>query len=235
MQRNYSIDALKFVCAVMVVFLHTSFRYQDYVRPLLRCAVPCFFMVSGYLLYNKDNIGKPRLKRNAVRVLKIILWSTLLFAVFKEFAELVLHKQLYVPSVNQLFDFIFFNENPFAFHLWYLGAYLYVLIIVYFVDKFDKWKYLFALIPVLLLGDLLLGKYSLVTLGKEFPVVYVRNFLFVGLPYFAIGAWLKARESQLFSINKYLWWGGVMVFTLTSFLERKRGKYLDLEYKRLKA
>ena len=28
-QRDYSIDILKFACAVLVVFLHTSWRYQD--------------------------------------------------------------------------------------------------------------------------------------------------------------------------------------------------------------
>ena len=46
-ERNYSIDILKFICAILVVFLHTDCVYHDYILPLTRCAVPCFFMISG--------------------------------------------------------------------------------------------------------------------------------------------------------------------------------------------
>ena len=58
MQRNYSIDILKFICATLVVFLHTKCAYQDIVLPLTRCAVPCFFMISGYLVYKEGGIGR---------------------------------------------------------------------------------------------------------------------------------------------------------------------------------
>lgn len=36
-----------------------------------------------------------------------------------------------------------------------------------------------------------MGKYSMLLFDKEFPFIYVRNFLFVGIPYFSIGALLK--------------------------------------------
>lgn len=49
-ERNYSIDILKFICAILVVFLHTDCVYHDYILPLTRCAVPCFFMISGYFI-----------------------------------------------------------------------------------------------------------------------------------------------------------------------------------------
>lgn len=29
-ERNYSIDILKFICAILVVFLHTDCVYHDY-------------------------------------------------------------------------------------------------------------------------------------------------------------------------------------------------------------
>ena len=74
-------------------------------------------------------------------------------------------------NAKEWIDFIVLNENPFGFHLWYLGAYLYVLLIVGFVDKYDKWNYLFMLIPILLAGDLIFGKYSLLLLNKEYPYI----------------------------------------------------------------
>lgn len=190
MERNHVIDLLKFTCAILVVFLHTKSAYHDALTPITRCAVPCFFMISGYLLFNGYNIGKERLKKNTINILKLTIWSTLLFAIVREFLSLK-DGVLYLPTSKQWSDFLLFNQNPFVFHLWYLSAYLYVLLIVSIFDKYNKWQILFYFIPVLLLGDLILGKYSLVLLNKEFPYVWVRNFLFVGLPYFSLGAWIK--------------------------------------------
>ena len=81
MQRNYSIDILKFICVTMVVFAHTKCAYQDIILPLIRCAVPCFFMISGYLLYKEGGIGRERIMRNFKHVAKITggLQSSLFF------------------------------------------------------------------------------------------------------------------------------------------------------------
>lgn len=207
MQRNYSVDTLKLICAILVVILHTNCAYHDFVLPITRCAVPCFFMISGYLLYDGKHIGYARLRRGIINISKIMLWSTLLFAVLKELTTLH-HGNLFFPNTKEWINFIILNENPFGFHLWYLGAYLYVLLIVCLVDRYDKWKYLFMTIPGLLAVDLAFGKYSLLLIGREYPFILVRNFLFVGLPYFSLGAWLKTKGNQIMDINKYLLSGG---------------------------
>ena len=56
MKRLYNIDSLKFLCAVLVIFLHVRTPYQEYILPLTRCAVPCFFMISGYLIFTNDKL-----------------------------------------------------------------------------------------------------------------------------------------------------------------------------------
>lgn len=207
-ERNCSIDVLKFVCAVLVVLLHCGYAWRDAVLPLTRCAVPCFLIISGFLLYGPGNgIGHERLKRNIKHIGHIILWSTVLFAVVKEILAM-LHGEVFLPSAKQLLYFIFLNENPFAGHLWYLGAYLYVLLIMMIVDKRNLWKPLLWLTPFLLLGDLVLGKYSLLLLNREFPFVYVRNFLLVGIPYFMIGVWIKMNIDRLQTVNRYVYSGG---------------------------
>lgn len=48
MQRNYSIDILKALCAFLVIILHVAWAYTDTFLPLARAAVPVFFMISGY-------------------------------------------------------------------------------------------------------------------------------------------------------------------------------------------
>lgn len=218
-QRNYSIDILKFICAVLVVFLHTGFKWHNMILPFTRCAVPCFLMISGFLLYSAEGIGQERLKRNIKHILHILLWSTLLFLVYKE-AWSIAHGELFVPSLKECIFFFIFNDNPFAGHLWYLGAYLYVLLIMLIVDKHRLWKYMFWFTPLLLLGDLVFGKYSLLLLGKEFPFVYVRNFLFVGIPYFMIGIWCKMYFDKFLKGNRYIYLGGVILFAFTSIIEK---------------
>lgn len=206
-QRNYSIDILKFICAVLVVFLHTNFKWHDLILPFTRCAVPCFLMISGFLLYSGDGIGQERLRRNIKHILYILLWSTLLFVAYKEVMSII-QGALFIPSLRQWLFFLIFNENPFAGHLWYLGAYFYVLLIMLIVDKHKLWKYMLWVTPLLLMGDLLFGKYSILLLGKEFPFVYVRNFLFVGIPYFMLGIWCKMHLDKLMRFNGYIYSGG---------------------------
>lgn len=103
-------------------------------------------------------------------------------------------------------------------HLWYLGAILYVLIIVYLADKFHFQKLLNILIPVFIICDLLFGKYSLLIWGKEFPVYYVRNFLFVGLPYFCIGRMVHSECGSRIKSRSLV--AMTVVFSVTTLLER---------------
>lgn len=157
--------------------------------------------------------------RNMKHIWHIFLWSTLLFVVYKE-AWSIVHGHLFVPSLRQWIFFFIFNENPFAGHLWYLGAYLYVLLIMLIVDKYKLWRYMLWLTPLLLLGDLVFGKYSLLLLGREFPFVYVRNFLFVGISYFMLGIWCKTHLDKLLAVNRYIYSGGAILFTFTSSMEK---------------
>lgn len=226
-ERNYSIDILKFICATLIVFLHTDFQWHNAVLPLTRCAVPCFLMISGFLLYTDGKgIGMERLKRNIKHILHIIIWSTVLFAVIKEIIAIT-HGELFIPSKRQWLKFIIFNDNPFGFHLWYLGAYLYVLIIMIVVDKYNLWSRMLWCIPFLLFGDLLFGKYSLLLLNKEFPYICVRNFLFVGIPYFLLGVWLKINITKLQTINRHIYLCGIILFSITSIIEKLLLLYLD--------
>lgn len=53
--RNKSLDAAKAVAACLVVFIHVSFPGQvgQIIKVLARCAVPFFFMISGYFAIMK--------------------------------------------------------------------------------------------------------------------------------------------------------------------------------------
>ena len=55
----------------------------------------------------------------------------------------------------------------------------------------------------------------------------MRNFLFVGLPYFLIGAYIKQHEKS-FLCHKELIFGGAVLFAFTSILENRLLEHLDL-------
>lgn len=105
---------------------------------------------------------------------------------------------LKVFTKEKLIRLLLFNETHLRGHLWYLFSILYVLIIVTAVCKWKHGKTLLAVLtPFLLLGDLLLGKYSLVFFHRKFPYIYVRNWLFVGIPYFTIGMLIRDRIGSI--------------------------------------
>jgi len=201
MERNYSIDLLKFTMAVLVVFLHSDWVGTNTVNPIARCAVPTFFMISGFLLYDEHTIGRERIVRNLKNIWHIFVWSSILFLLMKEMSYIA-KGDFWLPSLRQAIKFLLFNEHPFYWHLWYIPAYLYTLVIMWIVDKYNLYKCLFFVTPLLLMGDLVFGKYSVMLWGREFNAIYVRNFIFVGVPYFILGIFIKRHLNKVIGINK---------------------------------
>lgn len=216
--RNYSIDILKFICSILVVFIHTG--YNEFL-PVTRCAVPCFFIISGYLLFDKEKqtIKPERLKRNIIHVIKISFWATLFFIVWKELLHITSYGHIWIPSIKSLKKWVFLNENPFGFHLWYLFAYLYVLLIIMLVSKYNKWKQLYFLVPILLAPHIIL-----LLSNQNLSCIYVRNFLFTGLPFFAIGTIIKSKSNKNVNNNKrnkVVLITCIILFSITSLLEKR--------------
>lgn len=204
--RNYSIDTLKFVCAVLVVLIHVPGMGREEYRPVTRLAVPCFFMISGYLLYQAEGMEE-RLKRSLRNVAWILLWSTALYALI-EAVRACQTGNWELFTWKRLFAFAVFNYNQFGHHLWYLAAYLYVLMIAVLLGRRKLWRACFAAIPLLLLANLAIGKYSQVLWGRDWPTHCSRNFLLTGLPYFAIGCLIKKYRERLSGFSLKLTIGG---------------------------
>ena len=220
--RKFGLDVLKFICSFMVICIHIPFPepVNTIVLPITRIAVPIFFMITGYFY----SVTKERNSqvRQIKKIAKLFLGANALYLLYKLFKNLLQGKTLLeffngVFNLKSLLKFILLNESPFGSHLWYLGAIVYVLIIVFFFEK--KWgiEKLYPLIPFLLLTDLFLGKYSLLIFAREFPLILVRNFLFVGLPYFLMGDLFYKIKPKIKSQN-LIWL--TILFVSTTLLER---------------
>lgn len=221
--REDGIDILKVICSFLIVCIHIPFSgiLGDYFTALTRVAVPIFFMITGY--FYSDIIAKHKKKQQIKKIFLLVIKANILFFIWNIVLEILKRNDivLYIQSVftwKNVLNFLLLNESPLAGHLWYLGAILYVLIIVLIIDKLNCGTLLYILTPVLLLGDLALGKYSLLLWGKEYPYILVRNFLFVGIPYFCIGRLIRVYHRRTISRNVLI--VSMVLFSLTSLLER---------------
>ena len=176
-------------------------------------------MITGYFCADVVNRGGEN--SQIKKLLKLVIEANLIYLLWDCFYAVVSRNSDFFQStftLKNLITFLLLNESPFSSHLWYLGAILYVLIIVLIVDKLDCGKLLYYLTPLLLLGDLVFGKYSIIIWGREFPYILVRNFLFVGIPYFSIG--FLIRDGMGRRIEKKALGCLIVAFSLTSILER---------------
>ena len=197
----------------------------ELVTAINRMAVPTFFMISGW--FYESVVSRGKVKNQINKVLKMILWSSLFYFIFNGIIATLQGKlpdyfRSYL-SLKIIIKFFAFTASPFQGHLWYLSALLYVLIFVGWCDDMIGRKKLYWLIPLFLLGDLVFGKYSLLLFGKPFPTSLVRNWLFVGLPYFLLGDCMKNNQDKirgLMNLNKVWLYFLIIVFVATTLLEK---------------
>ncbi|MGL6227458.1 MAG: acyltransferase [Thermoguttaceae bacterium] len=85
------IDLVRVVSAVMVIAIHVCWRYSEaipesinssywlftnFLDTFFRCAVPLFFMISGYLILRKPNSLKQGYVRRLLKIIiPLIVWS----------------------------------------------------------------------------------------------------------------------------------------------------------------
>ena len=214
--RNYSMDSLKLICAILVMCIHTPQieNMVDYIAPLYRCAVPIFFMISGYFTYGKKNLDST-IRRRIIDQLKIFCWALIFY-----FIVALFNKGLGAFSILgslMTTGCLLGNYVTYAEHLWYILAYVYVLLVMLLVERYNMYKFLFCITPVLLIIAVIAGTYSEMLFGHSYSLYYTRNFLFTGLPFFALG--MIAKRMKSISVPAMI--ASCMIFYATGLLEVK--------------
>lgn len=222
--RYFYIDILKFICAFLVICIHAPFlgAVGQYIIAISRCAVPIFFMISGY--FNASKNSEKNYQKQIKKLLILLIYANIIYFLF-DLAKAIFNQSVenfMIETINlkNLFKFIVFNESPFSAHLWYLSAILYVTIIDNIVEKKKLKKYIYNIIPILLMVDLIFGKYSILIFDREFPYILVRNFIFVGLPYYYIGNFISENQAKIIErikANKLIIY--IILFTFTTIIE----------------
>ena len=165
---------------------------------LARFAVPLFFMVSGYFAYGRPETVIRRRMGKTFRVflganLVYFFWS--LFLLYQD-GELTGRAVAEFFSPASFWQFILWNQSPFMYHLWFLGALLYCYLFYSLLLRFQLEERVYILIPLCLAANLILGE-GLGILGSKVPVFYMRNFWVTGLPFFLWGHWFAGKQKKL--------------------------------------
>lgn len=186
--RNIAIDLAKWLFAFLVVTLHTSFWHSYLLTPLARCAVPFFYMVTGYFVLNtsREHIIKAS-KKWLVMWMKYSLilllvgcfwnWCSGSYSAWscRDTIDLVL------SGSNSFIDEHVYNDRTYGFStLWFLYAGFLALMLSSIFYRFLYKKMVDMIVVILLFGSIItnyiLGvKYdeSLRTVFLAIPFMYI--------------------------------------------------------------
>lgn len=215
-KRVEGIDFFRAIMSFLVVTIHVPIEGQIgvVINLVSRCAVPYFFMVSGFF-FNKELVNL-----RVRKILRLIVLSSIFYALYDIAVQIITSSftlDLQIFSTRMIVKYIFFGENPFAIHLWYLSALLYVTLIFSYIEKK---QYISFLMYLLLCIGLCVGQYSNLLIGKEFESYISRNWIFIGLPFYYLGYYLKHLDTLILKISKKLIVVSIISFIILLTVER---------------
>jgi len=91
-----------------------------------------------------------------------------------------------------------------CFHLWYLTAYLQLLVVFYVALRIKKFPMLFIVIPIGVLLNLFLGRYIFLISDANIYLYFSRNVLTIAIPSVLIGMLIRSYEHKLPSQKKII-------------------------------
>lgn len=192
-----SIYCLKALGAFFVICVHCFEPWQ--IFPIIRTAVPFFFIISGFFLYREN---PDEAYNKCVNTFKKVFWITLYANIFYYLCYNVPLNAFPFKSIKSIIGFIAFGGS-FGHHLWYLNAYLEALFIIIIFLKLRVLRYLWWCIPICMIFGLCTGKYEFLFPSLPNNLIYSRNFITTGIPCFGIGWLLKKYSCRLLEIFKY--------------------------------
>lgn len=190
MQRNITLDYYKIALSILVISIHIQSLFS--VDSLLgwfisngiaRIAVPSFFLISGYYLYDKMG-DRMVVKKYLLHLLVIyIVWMAIYAPLY------------YDLEPGSIIAIVIMGY----YHLWFIPALILSVALIALFRQFVKKGNVFVVIALILY---LIG-YLLEKVYPELDVRLVRNGLFMGFPFVAIGYYMKERKTDIHAKTAY--------------------------------
>lgn len=214
--RNKSLDAVKAIAACLVVCIHVSFPGQagQLVKVLARCAVPFFFMVSGYFCYYQNCNASKRILSKILHIMKLFAVSVVFYFIWECFMKAWNGERVWtwikgLVSTEHLKEFFVYNStSPVRAHLWFLPALIYCYLLALLIEKWRMRKAAYCMAPVLL-AILLWRAEFCVFFDRFYHTMEYRNFLFTGMSFFLTGQMIREYQDKIVCKRQEQWmqWG----------------------------
>ena len=215
MKQFKSIDLAKFICAILIIILHTapfsnysgilSFGFRNVITVI---AVPFFFTASGFLCFRKVETLQDTKDKNryVFSYLKRLLFMYLIWSAVY-FVFVVINWTRDDFGIFSVLEYIkdFFFEGSYS-TIWFLPALLTAVLIVYFLSKKLTYKQIFIIacfIYIFTLGGS--SYYGLVSKNSFIKQIYdvyysffdtIKNGVCFGLIFVSIGGMLAVNNEE---------------------------------------
>lgn len=221
--RNYSIDSARLLVSFFVVCLHVPFGMLSDIKPIVtdfsRCAVPLFFMISGYFYSDIYIKSKSDFLLIAKRIFNIVIQAVVLYFIIDLFVFDSYEQSIYKVKNLVSYKFFIFGRADVSPILWYMHAYFVILLIWWKFGRNLK-KYTAVLIMISSLTGLILGNYS-GFFKLDMPSFYYCNW-FVYIWSFLLGVVFKdstAKCDEYFKNNRSLLFMLTAIFSVLPVFE----------------
>ena len=218
--KNYDIfDLTKFILSFMIVGIHTKLLPMI-IYPWARLAVPIFFIISSFLLFNKINYSKDNkriiIKHFIIRLLKLyIFWFIVLLPI-----TVLVRKDWFSDGI--LYGILNIIIRPFTSSTfiasWYISALIIGTLIVDKISEVINYKYLIGLFLIAYLGCCYISSYNFLCNFSLFHGNFIDpqcSFL-VSLIYILFG---KIISENKFKINNKTNLILIIVFLILLYIE----------------
>lgn len=212
LSRNYVIDALRLLFAFFVVCLHVPLSGANILMPLLRCAVPFFYIVSGY--YVMASSVERDLVRNAKRWALLWLKYFVIIGIISIILHAVSHEPIQFSKGNILEIFVFYGKTTAMDHIvingvstglytiWFLLGGSYAFLFFYMLRNV-KGIFVFGLVACMFFLGIALCMKS----------YNIPRWFYLSIPYIFLGMLLrKTRDNWDMIKNSFLMFMGVISF-----------------------
>lgn len=206
MKKTASFDIAKFICAFLVIMIHTfplSGIWENgntiLVSYVARIAVPLFFVISSYFFFQHQD--ENHIKTFMKRLGKIyIIWSLIYLPFF------IWYQKDYLSFITIIKWFFNFFINGSYYHLWFIPALIFAMYIVNLLRKHFNLKQMITISLVLYfigyLGNIhmeyLLDHPLLSIVWDPYIEIFntTRNGLFFGIPFVTMGYLCASQPYQ---------------------------------------
>lgn len=242
-ERVHSIDFIKVICSISIICLHARLFSNTHIGSfdgtqiyiiidtLCRFAVPFFFISAGFLFGNKindKNKANGYAKKYVIKILKMyfawvlitFLYNIVLSAV-KCYLEGTDVKQKILTFIQNHINpselFYYGTTYSVGYHLWFLIALVWSIIILMIFRKFNKIKLLLVISGLLHI----VGQFGQTYSGFFNIEIATRDTIFFGLFYVTIGYFISEQTIPLkLKLRSNLLLILFFVFNIVALIER---------------